>query len=262
MKLPHDIHLHTHLSLCAKPEADVRAYVEYAKAQGITTIGISDHFWDENVPGSPDWYKPQNYEHILEAKEDIKRCEGEGVRILFGAETEYSLGTRGVAITPEIASQLDFLLVPNSHTHITMPKEYYEDHRRHSEYMLDAYWDIIESDVSPYITAIAHPFSAVCCPYDKEKCVRLITDKEFCDCFRKTAEKNIGIEINTSEFINKGIADIEKSQFLRMFRLARACGCKFTFGTDSHHPSDTVWLSKAYIICSLLGIGEEDIKNI
>lgn len=262
MKIEHDIHLHTHLSLCAQPEATVEEYVRYAKAQGIRTIGISDHFWDESVPGAWEWYQKQNYAHILESKEDIKRCEGDGVKILFGAECEYSYATHGVAITPEIASELDFLLVPNSHTHMTMPKNFYEDRRRHAEFMLNAYYDIIESDVSEYITAIAHPFDAVCCPYDNEECYREISDAEFRDCFKKTAEKGIGIEINTASFAKKDIALIEKSGYLRMVRLARECGCKFTFGTDSHHPNDTVHFIKAYAVCALADIRESDIKQI
>ena len=35
-----------------------------------------------------------------------------------------------------------------------------------------------------------------------------------------------------------------------------------TIFTDSYHTVDTVELAKAYIICSLIGIGEENIKNI
>lgn len=81
---------------------------------------------------------------------------------------------------------------------------------------------------------MAHPFDAVCCPYDIQVLYKMIPDDVFKELFDATAEKGIAVEINTSCF--KGITKENFEQFgaMRMFRIAREMGCKFTFGSDSH----------------------------
>lgn len=85
----HDIHIHTTLSrCCSDPNATPENYLRLGQSRGMTVMGISNHFWDSDVPGSSDWYRVQNFEYISQVKyafpyEQLNRM---GIRLLFGCE--------------------------------------------------------------------------------------------------------------------------------------------------------------------------------
>lgn len=262
MKIKHDFHIHTSLSLCANETATLDNYIENAKMLGLEKIGIANHFWDEKIPDCFDFYRVQNYERVEKIKPEIEAKKTDGLKIYFGCETEYDSHRGDVAICEETAEKFDFILVPNSHTHITMPQDLYEPYEKHVEFMIKAYEDIINSKVSKYITAIAHPFEAVCCPYDKEILINMISDDTFKRLFDKTAEKGIAFEINVSSMKNRTIEEIESCAMIRMFNLAKECGCKFIFGSDAHTNSVHSRYSNAQYTAELIGLKETDILEI
>ncbi len=271
MNVLQDLHVHTHLSLCAKPTATVAYYIQKAHELGLDTIAFTDHLWDHQVEGMPDlgnnpFYRVQDFPYILQLKDEIAKEDPKGLRILFGAEVEFSPLAHKPAITVEHAKQLDVLLVPNSHTHIIMPKNLYQPMQAHADFMLQAYYDAIRSDIAPYITAMAHPFAAVCCPYDMRLLLPLISDNQYGDCFSEAAGKGIAFEINTSEFAEDDtVAKLEADPYFRILKLAKEAGSKFTFGSDSHsntdHDQECKFLN-AYIIGSRLGLTDADIKRV
>ena len=259
MKITHDFHVHTNLSICAKPEATLENYVERWRENGITKVAITDHMWDVGAaPIENDFYEKQNFEHILTLCEKIEEYRKNGLDILFGTECEYSYKTRRPAITPAVAEQMDVLLVPNSHTHLTMPKDFYEPHEKHIEYMIDAFMDIVTSDVAPFITAVPHPFLAVCCPYPNRDLVREMTDDQFKRCFDAAAKAGIALELNPNYIRNRSLEAIYNDPIFRMFRLGKECGCKFTVGSDSHSMPDYDNFHLIYVLTSLLGLKEDD----
>lgn len=264
MKITHDFHIHTNLSVCAKETAKTENYVNNAKAMGLTKIGFSNHFWDAAVDGRFDFYAIQDYNHLAKILPEIKNRNTD-VKIYFGCECEYDPKHRGVAITEETAEKFDYILVPNSHTHITMPKEYYTPYEKHASFMIQAFEDTINSSVSKYITAMAHPFGAVCCPYDKETLIKIISDDTFCRLFEKTAKKDIAFEINTHNMqVNKQNEDeIIKSGYIRMYRLAKKSGMKFIFGSDAHDSkTHQGYKNIADFLAHLLELKENDIAEI
>lgn len=263
MKIKTDLHVHTHLSSCAKKSALAEDYLPAAVKNGITTIGFADHTWDENLPCPYEWYIPQNMERLLKVYEKYKSLSDESVKILVGCETEYDLARRDIAITPEAASKLDFVLVPVSHTHITMPKGLYDDKAKHAAYMLDAWFDVMKSDAAEYVTAIAHPFFAVCCPYDNREVMKLITNSQYEDCFNTAKEKNIAVEINSASFCQRSLGEIvNDAEAIRMYTIAKECGCKFTFGSDAHDIPETDTLICAYTLAAVLGLTQDDLLDI
>ena len=134
MKITSDLHIHTRLSSCAKPEATVEYYMNKAREMGLKTLGFTDHLWDSAIPNANKFYVPQDFRHISEIRAELDAADKTGIdRILFGAEGEYDPWRHGVALTPEVAEQLEILLVPNSHTHMMMPKDCYEPPRRHAD---------------------------------------------------------------------------------------------------------------------------------
>lgn len=271
MKIEHDFHIHTGLSSCAKDKenATLEKYLENAREYGLKKLGFADHLWDSAIKGAPRWYQPQNVDHVLPLKEKLRAAKANGlldeenkIQMYFGCEAEYDYAHRDVALTEAAAEQFDFVIVPNSHTHIVMPKDYYEPHQRHADFMLQAYEDIINSKVSRYITAMAHPFQAVCCPYPYGELIDLISDDQFKRLFDQTAEKGIAFEINMAGVSRRTDEEIEKLPQIRLFRLAKECGCKFIFGSDSHDIQPHRLYHRAEFVAHLLELKESDLAEI
>ena len=84
--LKQDLHIHSNISTCSRdPLQTAERILQYAVENGLDTICLTDHFWDENVPGPIPWYEKQNYAWIAQA---LPLPQAEGVRFLFGCETE------------------------------------------------------------------------------------------------------------------------------------------------------------------------------
>ena len=84
--IDNDLHIHSKISSCSNdPDQTKERILRYAEENGLRTICLTDHFWDEAVDGASDWYQPQNYKHISTS---IPLPQVENVRFLFGCETE------------------------------------------------------------------------------------------------------------------------------------------------------------------------------
>lgn len=65
----HDLHIHSQLSACSDdPAQNPQRILDYARENGLTTLCLTDHYWDAAVPGASRWYKPQDFDHISQAK--------------------------------------------------------------------------------------------------------------------------------------------------------------------------------------------------
>ncbi len=279
MHVNHDFHIHTHLSLCAPNKTGtVQNYIESAKKHGLNKLGFADHFWGSE-PGDPEYYKTvklanhelnpvhfygvQNFEHISQIRPELEKYKDNDIKLYFGAECEYDPFKKSIAVSRDHVEEFDFLIVPNSHTHMMMPASYYEPYEKHIQFMFDAFYDIINCEFSKYITSIAHPFSAVACPYDRNILNNMITDDEYKRAFDAAANKNIAMEINVSSICGHSPRDISyMNKEIRMMRLARECGCKFTFGSDAHDMSAHENYSNSNQFIEILGLTEDDIAPI
>jgi histidinol phosphatase-like PHP family hydrolase len=268
MKIKHDFHIHTRLSICAGPDGGTYdAYMEQFKKEGLTKVGFTDHYWDENLPTVDEpFYAYQNTPHVLGLKREIesKPCI-EGIDVFFGAEVEYDPLRHDIALTEKNAEVFDFIVVPNSHTQMTMPHKLYFPYEKHRDFMIEAYEDILNSPLNKKILSMAHPFTAVACPYDYTEVMALMSEDGYRRLFDRTAEKGIAVEINTS--CTKSFADEPESkraaEYLRMFSLARECGVKFTFGSDAHSlKGHERYIEICQAAASLLGLSERDIAKL
>ena len=109
---------------------------------------------------------------------------------------------------------------------------------------------------------MAHPFDAVCCPYDYRILIEMISDDTFKRLFDKTAEKNIAFEINVSYSKNMTPEELANDCHIRMFSLAKECGCKFTFGSDAHDNKQHEFYHNAEILSNILNLKEDDLAEI
>lgn len=149
MKVNYDIYVHTYLSICGEDSATIANYVKSAKHLGIKLIGIADHMWDSDVPfaeslslskggvGVLNWYRAQDIEHCRQIIKEINETDTEDIKFIFGGEVNYYPGT-GAAITMQNSEKLDFIVVPNSHTHHIMNRDYYKPYQKHADFMSNA----------------------------------------------------------------------------------------------------------------------------
>lgn len=268
MMIDHDLHIHTSLSLCAKQDATLEMYLTKAKERGMRLLGLSNHLWDSAVPGPSDFYKPQDFAHISLLKKEIEALPEDPARprILFGAEGEFAMEHK-LAITEECVKQLDYYIVPHSHTHMldfVMPASYARDTKRHADYLVETFEALVQHPLHRYITAIAHPFVPVGRAFEQDEIVGHIKDSTFEKLFRQAAENGIALEVNTSTFTyHTGLKEVARSEYTRMFRIAVACGCRFMVGSDAHTSADYVYFDRyADFLTDLYGITEDRLIDL
>ena len=239
MKIIADIHTHTYLSSCASREASVEAHVKSAKSCGLSVLGFSDHLWDSNVPGASNWYAPQNVEHVLELKSKLPKDRViDGVKILFGCETEFTHQSK-LCLSEENAELFDYFIVPHSHTHmgVVVPKDRIATLELHAKYLMDSFMALLDHPMIGKATAIAHPFvpGTAFAIYDATQA--LIPDSYFYEAFAAAREKGVAIELNGSCLHDKSESGLQNCQYARIYTIAKECGCRFTYGSDCHDPS-------------------------
>ena len=98
--------------------------------------------------------------------------------------------------------------------------------------------------------SVAHPFHPVGEPH-REEILRRIPDETFGDLFAQAAARGIGLEINP------WTTDEEE----RMFRIARACGCRFTLGSDAHTRAELSDIRRQQSRLDSLGLTEDDLMD-
>lgn len=230
----HDLHIHSNLSSCCKdPEQTKENILQYAKKNKLSTICITDHYWDSSVPGASPWYQKQNYEHINQ----IKPLPGEeGIRFLFGCESEMDRNMT-LGIPPERFDDFDFIIIPTTHMHMPFVRPEDDDGtpRARAELWVKRLDAFLQKDLPFHKIGIAH---LSCCLILHKKpreeylqALDLIPTAEMERLFARAAELGVGIELNKDDMT---FTESEQESILRMFRIAKAAGCKFYLGSDSH----------------------------
>ena len=208
-------------------EAIPADYLKLCKTAGITVIGFTDHMWDKAISGASDWYKPQNYESISLVRSMIP-SETDGIKIMFGCETEY-VGGGKIAITPETAAKLDYVLIPPNHFHmkdLVIPSSVTENDE-YKKYLIDRFMEVCDINLG-VPTGIAHPFMPLGIP-DANAVLADITDDEYIKCFNYAKLCDKSIEIQTQ------LAVLNNPEYNRMIKIACDCDCLFHIGSDSHN---------------------------
>ena len=262
-QIDHDYHIHSVLSSCSRdPEQSTQRILQYAKDKGLKEICITDHYWDSAVEGASGWYAPQNFDHISQAK---PLPQAEGIRFLFGCETEMDkFMTVGMPLSR--FDDFDFVIIPTTHLHMTgftLSKKDAESNARRAELWVERLDKLFAQPLPFKKIGIAH----LACPLLNKKSrqeyiemLDMIPTADMERVFTKAAELGCGIELNRADM---GFREGEKDSVLRMFRIAKRCGCKFYLGSDAHHPAgmdtSTPVFEKAI---DLLGLTEDDKYHI
>ena len=258
-KFDHDLHIHSKISSCSNhPEQTTENILAYAKKNGLTTICLTDHYWDERVVGPSGWYAPQNTAHIKEA---LPLPKEEGIRFLFGCETEMRADMT-IGISRERFDELDFVIIPTTHMHMkefTVPQEYAGKADMLAKLWIEKLEALLAMDLPFEKIGIAH----LCCYLIGggedalyQNTLAALKDEDLRRVFALAAKKGVGIELNKGDFAFKHGA---KEDILRIFGIAKAEGCKFYFGTDSHNPEGFIGAEERFTTAiRLLGLTEGD----
>lgn len=258
----HDLHIHSQISSCSNhPEQTNQRILQYAQENGLATICLTDHFWDDAVEGASDWYFPQNYAHISKAK---PLPQTEEIKFLFGCETELNKFLT-VGISREKLDFFDFIIIPTTHFHMRdytlFPEEIAtpEDRAKAWVKRLDA---VLNMDLPFHKIGFAHLTCSLLAPTaeDYHGMLTAIAEAEMERLFTKVAQKGAGVELNADDFKFKyGCPE----NVLKVYQIAKKCGCKFYMGSDAHTPRE---LNDAKAVfertIDLLDLKEEDKFHI
>ena len=233
----HDLHIHSELSSCSRDsEQNNERILRYAEENNLSTICVTDHFWDETVEGASEWYSNQNYEHISKAK---PLPQTDDVKFLFGCETELNKYMT-LGVSKEKLSLFDFIVIPTTHFHMkdyTLFSEEIATPADRASVWVKRFDALLDMNLPFYKIGIAHLACPLIAPTAEEylETLSLIPEKELVRLFSKTAHKGAGVEINAGDMkFQYGGVDIVS----RLFKVAKECGCKFYLGSDAHHPHE------------------------
>ncbi len=234
----HDLHCHSTLSACCGDKKQtIQAIYDRAVRQGLETQCITDHLWDREAPGPSSWYAPQDIDHVKQGKAELQAIlagREVGPRMVFGCETEYCGGEK-LGLTRANFDEFDFIIIPPNHFHMInfTRDEAINTEEAIAELFMQRLEQLTELDLPWEKVGIAHlNCSLVFREGDPSKVYAIMEEARLRKVFTFLAARGAGIEINTSCF-GAGWREREEDQ-LRLFKIARDCGCKFYIGSDAH----------------------------
>jgi len=250
-----DIHCHSVLSSCSgDPAMTPQAILEHAEKHEYRMVCLTDHLWDAAIPGSSNWYAPQDIEHVMQS---CPLPQGK-VPFFFGCETE--LPANGIpALAKDHFDLFDFVVIPPNHMHMNglVRPDGIDTPQKMARLIEDRLENLLAQDLPFEKIGIAHlncnlmfkEGSAldVAAAMDESRLLRI---------FENYAKAGAGIELNGYDFNE---LDARPEDTLRTFRIAKAAGCKFYCSSDAHHP-DTLNRVPDVLprVIDALGLTEED----
>ena len=259
----HDLHIHSKFSQCSShPEQIPEKMLEYAKKNGLKQLCITDHFWDNKVKSELGigLYGDLDMSFL---KQVLPFPEDSEVEFLLGCECDmdkfYTVG-----VSKETIDELDFVVIPLTHLiwkGVTIEEDDFtvEGRARVWERRLDA---LLHKDLPWHKIGLAHLSSRMIGGEDDEylKTLDAIRTDKMYELFEKAAKLGVGIELNRD---GMKFPDELADTYLRMFRIAKECGCKFYIGSDSHNPTGFAEAKPTFErAIDLLGLTEDDKFHI
>ena len=260
----HDLHIHSNLSNCAPyPEQNKERILQHAKDHNLKRISVNDHYWDDAVEGASTWYQVQNFPHVCEIK---PLPQAEGIDFLFGCECEMTKYNT-LAMPRDRLDEFQFIIIPTTHMHMrkyTIPLEEEHNFEGRVKLWIDRLDALLDMDIPFHKIGVAHLACALIWHFDYEtemsymKILDAIPENELIRLFTKAAKVGIGIELNYDDML-KGQIPGKGESVMRIFRVAKQCGCKFYCGSDAHHPRGFEhYLEVMEKAVDMLGLTEED----
>lgn len=265
----HDFHIHSGGSMCSgDPQQTPARILQYAIDEGFSAVALTDHFWDERVPmprggWGPDFYTSQNWDHITK---QLPLPHHDNIRFLFGAEVDMTLDYT-IGISPERLAKMDILLISLSHFHMTDFTISAADAATlegRACVLLDKLERVLDRPLPWHKIGLAHLTGPKLGGGDPDNHVAVLNHlkgERLTALFQKAAALGVGIELNTATFSFGNEA--EEKAVTAFYAHAKACGCKFYFGSDAHGPQQFLpHRERGQAMADALGLTEEDIFRV
>ena len=256
--LDHDYHIHSMISQCSSnPEQTAENILKYAKEHGFKSIALTDHFWDDNVPGASNWYS--TYHKFSDLARALPLPTDPEVEFLFGCETDM---TRDgvIGISKQRCELFDFIIVSTTHMHMkgfTVDDSEHENPEALARLWVERFDKLLSADLPFGKVGIAHPVTRCIAVKDNlhVEVIRRVPTEEMYRLFTEAARLGLGIEINGDDI---GYSEEDGEVILRPFRIAKECGCKFYYGSDAHKPREFGVYTRFDRFAEALGLTEDD----
>ena len=109
--------------------------------------------------------------------------------------------------------------------------------------------------------SIAHSFSPCGVPHAKKnEYLAHIRNEDAAECYRAAAKMGLYIELNVGA-ITEVSFDMENNRLIDLYRIAKAEGCQFTFGTDSHSVKGLELIAYGDKVAGALDLKKTDIAE-
>lgn len=233
----HDLHIHSYISPCAsktdRAMQTTERILDYAEANNLNTICVTDHYWDESFtkPVGHDYVELYSFARISAIRPLPQK---ENIRFLFGCEAEMHADGR-IAIDDEKLNEFDFIVVPTTHFHngyLLTPDEEV-DAKSRAKAWVKKFEVLLNADLPFHKVGVAHLTTKLIAPTKEQlfEVFGLIPDTEMERLFKRSAELGLGIELNVDgmNYVGK-----EAELMLKPYIIAKECGCKFYCGSDAH----------------------------
>ena len=256
-QIDHDLHIHSTLSPCCKVDTQTpERILQYARANQLHTVCLTDHFWDAAVPGVSKWYEPLTYERLCAAK---PLPQDTNTRFLFGCETDMDADLN-LGISPQKLSLFDFIVIATTHMHFPFTRKPEDDDsvEARANAWVRRFDRVLSMELPFHKIGIAHLSCRLIWREDNRylQVLSAISDEEMIRLFTKAAQLGVGIELNAGDLLH---LHCDPQTVLRPFRVAKQCGCKFYLGSDAHKPEDLDAAHKLFEeAISLLALTEAD----
>ena len=237
--IDHDLHIHSFLSACSRDAAqNPNRMVEYARAYGLKQLCVTDHFWDKDQGSGAPCYAPED---LFEKKRLLGELPVEpGVEFLFGVETELDR-TMKLGLSREHFDCVDFAVIPTTHLNmmgLALNKQEGSSTQSRADLWVRRLAAVLSMDLPFHKVGIAHLTCSTMAYWSREtelEIYRKIPDAQIYSLMKQAAEVGVGIELNACSML---YSPEEADTVLRIYRIAKECGCKFYCGSDAHHPHE------------------------
>ena len=226
----HDFHIHSTISPCCHDENQTpEAILEYAKENELKKVCLTNHLWDEKVESEADWHEKQRFSCLSSVLPLPKDPE---VEFLFGAEVDMDYNYV-VGVSEERYDIFDFLVISTTHLHLAgnTVRTKIQTPEEAAEKWVVRFEELLKKSLPWHKTGVAHLTCGHIFKGRTPEVISLISDEKLYGIFSDCAKKKLGIELNMKTLF---LSDDEKSILLRPYYIAKDCGCKFYFGSDSH----------------------------
>lgn len=225
------------MSACSRdPEQNPQTILRYAVENGLKTVCVTDHFWDEAQGSGAPCYGEEN---LLEKANTLGPLpQQEGIRFLYGVETEMDRNMK-LGLHRDHFDIPGFIVIPTTHLNmmgLTLNEQEGSSAESRARLWVRRLEAVLSMDLPFHKIGIAHLTCTTMAHWSREtelEIYRRIPESAMWELMTQAAQVGVGIELNACSMM---YAPEEADVILKVYRIARECGCKFYCGSDAHHP--------------------------